>query len=64
MKHGLAFTYQQDGFERSQAFVQGQAGVWTDFNAGKDWLTRLTYQVTPCLRVGASVPLVLLPIYP
>lgn len=52
---GLAFTYQDEKLEWSQAFVQGQGGVWTDLNGGKDWVTRVTYQAAPYLRLGGSM---------
>lgn len=54
---GLAFTYQKDGWEFSQAVVQGQAGVWTDLNPDKDWVGRVSYALTPTLRLGASAHL-------
>lgn len=51
---GLAFTYRNGDWEISQAVVQGQAGAWTDLNPGQDWVGRVTYQLTPELRLGVS----------
>lgn len=48
---GLAFTYRNGDWEISQAVVQGQAGAWTDLNPGQDWVGRVTYQLTPELRL-------------
>lgn len=54
---GLAVRWADGEWELQAALVQGQGGVWTDANAGKDGVGRVTYKVAPGIRVGASAQL-------
>lgn len=54
---GLAGGFQQDGWDVNVAVVQGQGGVWSDANGGKDFVARVTYDVNDNLSVGGSVHL-------
>ena len=51
---GFALGLEEENWSLTVAAVQGQGGVWTDRNAGKDFVARLTYNLTPEWLIGAS----------
>jgi len=51
---GLAFNGHQAGVEWTVGVFQGQGNVWTDLNAGKDIIARVTGRPISTLRLGAS----------
>ncbi len=54
---GVSFGIEEDDWSLTVAAVQGQGGVWTDSNPGKDFVARFTYKITPEWQVGASTHL-------
>lgn len=51
---GLALGYQNGPWQANLALVQGQTGVWSDSNAQKDVVGKLSYQFSPEWTVGTS----------